>query len=91
MTTAIPEEFVTRVDFATFWNNYFTTGLQTLTDDDLRTAKDALLEEQVPTFTVYAYFQHLARMVANEVGDGRELGMIEQVLSDLEDLAFRNA
>ncbi len=91
MTTAIPQEFVTRIDFSKFWNAYFSTGLQTLTVDDLRAAKEALLEEHVPTFTVYAYFQHLARMVANELGDGQKLSMIEQVLSDLEDLVYLEA
>ena len=56
-STSIPQEFVTRVDFTKFWNSYFEGGLNTLTREDLCAAKDALLGEQVPTFTVYAYFQ----------------------------------
>ncbi|ULA61616.1 MAG: hypothetical protein LZF60_340157 [Nitrospira sp.] len=85
--TKISQEMVTRIDFTKFWNSYFPGRLGSLTREDLGQAKDALLGEGVPPLTVYAYFQHLARMVSNELGDGRQLGMIEQTLADLERLA----
>ncbi len=85
--TKTPQEMVTRVDFTKFWNSYFPGSLESLTHEDLKTAKSALLGEGVPPLTVYAYFEHLARMVSNQVGDGAQVGLIESELFNLENLA----
>ena len=92
-TTTIPEAFVTRVDFEQFWLAMLgPITTETVTLEALRSVKRGLLEAGVPTFTVYAYFQHLGRMVANTLGDdGGPLCFVEEVCFELEELGYRES
>jgi len=87
----IPEEFLTRVDFGKCWKHLFgPIESAEITRERLQSVKRAMLDAGVPTWTVSAYFDHLGRVVANELGDeGDALYLVERVLSELEEMAHR--
>ncbi|SLM49227.1 protein of unknown function [Nitrospira japonica] len=84
MPTATPSEFITRVDFGKYWDHFLGAGpLDAISRRALVQAKDELLTAGVPTFTVIAYFRHLYYRMGNDV----LIGLVEEIISDLEDLA----
>jgi hypothetical protein len=83
LTKVSPDHLVVRTDLAEFWSAWAEgASLDTLTAADLREAKDALLAAYVPPAMAHAYFQRLAGMIANTVGDDWEHFRDIEVISD---------
>ena len=86
---AIPEEFLTRVDFGKCWKHLLgPIRSAEISQERLQSVKQGMLGAGVPTWTVRAYFDHLGRVVANELGVTSDaLYLVEKVLGELERLA----
>lgn len=86
----IPSEFVTHIDFGTFWHQVLgeAPSESNTTDETLQRVKSALLDAGVPVRTVRGYFFALCYLPHNEDATERILFSLDE-LSDLEEMAAR--